>query len=701
MTQNEFSSVAPPASPADEASAFRSWLEEHSDDLAELRVLHVEADNRVDLLRRLQKTLHEAGWATLGWPESVGGRGGNILHRAAIYEELALAGYPPRFVYEHLEVLLPSLVKYGHPDLMAELLPRMLRGDETWSQGFSEPGAGSDLASLRTRATRDGDHWVLNGHKIWTSWSKWAKWCLLIARTGTPESRHRGLTMFVVDLEAPGVTLTPINQSNGSPELAEIFFENVTVPANALVGEVDGGWEVAMYLLSCERGSYAWQRNTYIAQRLAEFAPMIVEPSDMERLGNSVADVFAMRSRSWSTMVELAADGRPGPQSAVNKAMLGDTEQYLFETADRAHPSGYMWAPTAREEVMQEELIFTHAIPIWGGTRQIQNITIFRQLISGQNSTPTDEYLDAALAAMTDPAGANSGLETLGFADVVADLDDPDNRRAVSAVFQAAGRSGEQTTALATLLSSVLGESATLALATENLGGQSTRVIVDAAATGASTIVLDSADGWIAVDAEAVSWLDDVQFLSKDRLVAGVADTSAAISFDPETVERATALGRWALACETLGAVDAMFEAAAQHTADREQFGAPLNSFQAVQFMLAEAHIARTSLREVCDTASRTLAPVPTTLAKLIAGRVGRRVGKETLQALGAIGFTEEHPHHGWYHRALTIDAVLGRSVELARQVGADLVRTGVVPVGVEIADLPGHQAASSAARSR
>ena len=679
-----------PASPAAEAAAFRRWLVDNGDELAELRVLHVDADDRVEVLRKLQKTLHRAGWATLGWPVEVGGRGGNILHRAAIYEELANAGYPPRFVFEHLEVLLPSLVRFGQPDLMAELLPAMLSGEETWSQGFSEPGAGSDLASLRTRAVRDGAHWVINGHKIWTSWSKWAKWCLLIARTGTPESRHRGLSMFVVDLESSGVTVVPINQSNGSPELAEVFFDEVTVPANALVGEVDRGWGVAMYLLSCERGSFAWQRTTYVAQRLVELASAVSEPADIERLGNSVADVFAMRARSWSTMVELAADGEPGPQSAVNKAMLGDAEQYLFQTADRAHPAGYMWAPTAREEVLQEELLFSHAISIYGGTRQIQNITIFRQLVAGQSSTPADEYLEAALAAMADPAGADAGLDTLGFAEVVADLGDADNRRAVSAVFQAAGRSGERTRALATLLSSVLGDEATLALATEDLGGGSIRVIVDAVATDASTLVLDTVDGWASVDASAISWSDDVTFLSEGYLRAGIVDLASAPRFDGAAAERAVALGRWALACETLGAVDAMFDAAAQHTADREQFGAALNSFQAVQFMLAEAHIARTALREVCDATARTLDGPATTLVKLIAGRAGRRVGKETMQALGAIGFTDEHPHHRWYHRALTIDAILGRSVDLARQVGAELVDTGILPVGVETADLEG-----------
>lgn len=676
--------------PTGEAETFRQWLADHHDELAHLRVLHVDADERVKVLKELQARLYDAGWARLGWPSEISGRGGNILHRAAVYEELASAGYPPRFVFEHLEVLLPSLARFGSPDLMAGLLPRLLSGEELWSQGFSEPGAGSDLASLRTRATRDGDNWIISGHKIWTSWSKWARRCLVLARTGEAESRHRGLSVFVVDLQAPGVIVVPIDQSNGSPELAEVFFDNVTVDPNALVGEVDGGWTVAMYLLSCERGSFAWQRNTFLTQRLAELAETATGPTDIERLGNSVADVFAMRVRSWSTMLELAADGSPGPQSAVNKALLGDAEQYLFQTADRIHPGGFMWAHTLREEVLQEELLFSHATSIYGGTRQIQNITVYRQLVAGHTRTDTDEYVEAAMAAMLDPAGAEAGLDALGFDEVVADLDDSDNRRAIAAVFEAAGRTAQPTTALARLLESLLGAGTTLAIAAERLTDTSVRVVVDPNETPSSRIVVATPSGWVSVLSSDVTWNDETQFLAPTNMVVGVVDIAGAVPFDAVVAERAQDVGRWALSCEVLGAVDAMFDVAAGHAADREQFGSTLNSFQAVQFMLAESHIARTALREACTATGRTLSGDAAMMTKLLAGRVGRRVGAETLQVLGAIGFTQEHPHHGWFHRVLTIDAVLGRSPVLARELGSRLVRTGQTPLGVELSELPG-----------
>ncbi len=688
------------ASPTEEAKAFRQWLADHDDEFAHLRVLHADADERVRVLKELQARLYDAGWARLGWAPEISGRGGNILHRAAIYEELANAGYPPRFVFEHLEVLLPSLARFGDPDLMAELLPRLLSGEETWSQGFSEPGAGSDFAAVRTRATKDGDNWIINGHKIWTSWSKWARRCLVVARTGTIESRHRGLSVFVVDLETPGVTVAPINQSNGSPELAEVFFNDVTVESDALVGEIDGGWTVAMYLLSCERGSFAWQRNTFLAQRLAELAEIATDPTDIERLGNSVADVFAMRVRSWSTMLELAADGSPGPQSAVNKALLGDAEQYLFQTADRIHPGGFMWAQTLREEVLQEELLFSHATSIYGGTRQIQNITVYRQLVAGHTRTDTDEYVEAAMAAMLDSAGAEAGLEALGFDDVVVDIDDSDNRRAIAAVFEAAGRTARSTTALARLLESLLGAGTTLAIATEWLTDTSVRLVVDANETSASRIVLATPSRWVSVLNSDVTWNDETQFLAPGNMIVGVVDIADALSFDAAVAEKAEAVGRWALACEVLGAVDAMFDVAANHAAEREQFGATLNSFQAVQFMLAESHIARTALREACTATGRTLSGDAAMMTKLLAGRIGRRVGAETLQVLGAIGFTQEHPHHGWFHRVLTIDAVLGRSPALARELGSSLVRTRKVPLGVDLSELPGANVSAQPARS-
>lgn len=675
--------------PSELAGLFRAWLDDNAEELAPFREPQVDTDQRVENLKALQALLFEAGWARYGWPEQAGGIGGDILHRAAVYEELARAGYPPRFVYEHLEVLLPTLVRFGDPDLMGELVPKLLAGEQLWCQGFSEPNAGSDLASLRTRAIADGDGWVINGHKIWTSWARWADRCLVVARTGTPESRHRGLTCFVVDVSDPGVTVTAINQSNGSPELAEVFFDDVRLDDSARIGEVDGGWGVAMYLLSCERGSFAWQRTTSLQQRVADFAPRVTESSDQERLGNTLADLFTLRARSWSTMRQLREGGSPGPESAVNKAFLSDTEQYLFETVDRIHPGGFVWADGSRDTVFQEEMLFAHAISIYGGTRQIQNMTIYRQLVSGGNDPADDPYVEAALAAVADTAGPAVGLANLGFAEVLADISDPDSRRGLAAVFEAQGRSAVHTPALADLLASRLDAEATLALATTPAPDGRHELIVDAAAADAPAVIAHSGDGWVRVAADDLDWTVEPHFLAAAHAAGASADLSRAEPVDATAVEEALALGRLALSFEALGASDAMFDVAAEHADQREQFGSTLNSFQAVQFMLAEAHIARTTLREVCEAALLHPTQETTAVAKLVAGRAGRRVGKETLQVLGAIGFTEEHPHHTWFHRVLAIDALLGRSAGLARELGARQIAEGGYPSSPRLADLP------------
>ena len=185
---------------------------------------------RVEAMAGLMAALFDAGWGRYGWPAEVGGLGGTMAHRAAMWEALARHGVPGMALFEHLEILAPTLVALGPRPFVAQALPAFLAGRELWAQGFSEPDAGSDLASLRTSARRDGDGFVIDGRKIWTSWARYATWCLVLARTGTREERHRGLTAFIVDLRAPGVEVSPIEQANGTDELAEVVFDERARP---------------------------------------------------------------------------------------------------------------------------------------------------------------------------------------------------------------------------------------------------------------------------------------------------------------------------------------------------------------------------------------------------------------------------------------------------------------------------------------
>jgi alkylation response protein AidB-like acyl-CoA dehydrogenase len=200
----------------------RAWLLANAGQLVDLTAPRPDYEARVVAARGLQRVLYEAGWARFGWPTWSGGLGGSSLHRGIVYEELSGTGWHGPAIFEHVEIIAPTLLAYARPEFVAEALPRFLDGTRSWAQGFSEPDAGSDLASLRTRGVVDGDTVVVTGQKLWTSWAKWGHSCLALVRTGTAEERHRGLTMLAIDLDAPGVDVRPIEQVNGTPELAEV-----------------------------------------------------------------------------------------------------------------------------------------------------------------------------------------------------------------------------------------------------------------------------------------------------------------------------------------------------------------------------------------------------------------------------------------------------------------------------------------------
>ena len=201
------------------------------------------------------------------------------------------------------------------------MVPEFLSGADVWAQGFSEPEAGSDLASLRTRAEVDGDDLVVNGAKIWTTWAKYADWCLALVRTGTAEQRHRGLTAVAIDLRSPGVRVSPIKQGNGIEELAEVSFTDVRVPVSQIVGEIGGGWRVAMYLLARERGVTSWLRHCSFRERLA--ACSATAPAAFDRqLGDLVLQTAGIRAVA-ATLLTQAAPGKNSDPSPPTPSCCG------------------------------------------------------------------------------------------------------------------------------------------------------------------------------------------------------------------------------------------------------------------------------------------------------------------------------------------------------------------------------------------
>ena len=363
------------------ADRFRDWITAHQADLAPLFTVDSDYDTRVGQARALRRLLCEHGWGRAGWPEVAGGLGGTILHRAVVTEELFRAGWTGPTVFEHLEIVAPTLVRFASPEFVSAVLPSFLDGSRAWSQGFSEPEAGSDLASLRTRAVLDGDDYVVNGAKIWTSWSKWADWCLALVRTGSTEERHRGLTMLAIDLSSSGVDVRPIRQANGTDELAEVHFADVRVPAGQVVGEVGGGWAVAMFLLAHERGTLSWLRHCAFRQWLSPSTKLMREDSDRQ-LGSVILQLAGVRAAA-AELLGRAADGAAlGPEAAFNKLLMTRTEQALFDLLREVDGVRVALPGDTPEEVLQQqEYLFSRIVTIYGGSQQKQHITVARHIL--------------------------------------------------------------------------------------------------------------------------------------------------------------------------------------------------------------------------------------------------------------------------------------------------------------------------------
>jgi alkylation response protein AidB-like acyl-CoA dehydrogenase len=358
----------------------RAWMAANSDTLRPLGQPSGDANSVFESLSQLQRVLYDAGWIRLGWPQDFGGLGGTIVLRAVVSEELAAAGYPPPFSFGTQEVLGPAVARFAAPELAAQVLPRLLRGEETWAQGFSEPGAGSDLASLRVRADDDGDNWRINGEKIWTSWAQFADRCFLLARTGTRESAHRGITAMLLDMDTPGLQVRPLVSMNGDAEFCSLVFEDVIVPKSRIVGEVGGGWAVAMFVLSCERGPATWQRQAWMRWRLARLVAATDAVPDAT-VGESAELIYALRLLSRRTVRALSEGRDLGVLPSFDKLTMSTAEKFLFDAALAAMPDQVAFDPND-SELWRNDYLYSRAASIYGGAAEIQRNIIAERILA-------------------------------------------------------------------------------------------------------------------------------------------------------------------------------------------------------------------------------------------------------------------------------------------------------------------------------
>ena len=317
----------------------RQWLERNlPDDLRGSAFASSRADvQEVRRLRAWQKTMAEAGYVGMDWPREFGGRGASLMEMIILYQEMARAESPQLVNRGGVSMLGPTLMKYGTPAQQKRFLPKILTADELWCQGFSEPNAGSDLANLQTRAVRDGDHFVVNGQKVWTSMAHVAEWCFLLVRTDPDAPKHKGISFFLVDMKTPGITVRPLRQMTGEAEFNEVFWDNVRIPAENLVGKLNEGWSVAITTLAYERDLLTHIRQISLKNALHRMLRLAREQGRggdrviRQKLAGLWIGEQALQMNAYRSLTRILRGGQPGPEGSTSKLYWSQLDQELAQ----------------------------------------------------------------------------------------------------------------------------------------------------------------------------------------------------------------------------------------------------------------------------------------------------------------------------------------------------------------------------------
>jgi len=363
-------------------AAFDAWLDDNAVALAPAHAGKGTLDEQMDQIAKVKRLTFDAGFMRWGWPERVGGLGGSTLLRAYLQEAVTAQALVEPGLFSMQEVLAPTMIDYASPELAAAMVPRLLRGDESWCQGFSEPGTGSNLGSLTCRSVRDGDSWRVTGQKVWTSLAQFSERCVLLTRSGTTESAHRGITALFVDMGSPGITVRPIETMHGSPEFSEVFFDDVVVDADRMLGGEGQGWSVAMDLLPYERSTALWQRAAFLHRSLQDLLEVAPPGSlDPTRLAEVTQTLYAFRSRSRATQHRMAAGDTLGAETSIDKVLLATTEQAVFDLVADALVEQVTIGDDVTADRWRTEYLYSRAASIYGGSSEIQRNIIARRLL--------------------------------------------------------------------------------------------------------------------------------------------------------------------------------------------------------------------------------------------------------------------------------------------------------------------------------
>jgi alkylation response protein AidB-like acyl-CoA dehydrogenase len=340
------------------------------------------------------RTLSKKGWVAPHWPKECGGMGATLNEQIIMSEELARVG-APQLAAQGLNHIGPILIEFGNEEQKAQHLPPIIEGSVIWAQGYSEPGAGSDLASLQTRATLSGDHFVVRGQKIWTTWGHHSDWMFALVRTDPQaQPRHAGISFLLLDLHSPGITVRPIKTIAGDDEFSEVFFDDVVVPAKNLIGKLNDGWRIANALLGHERLSTSNPQYAMMAldriKTMARVSGVMADPAFRDRLAAACINVTAL-SALFSHAVELTNQKQsPGSESSIIKIFGSELLQSLNELlieASGGHATALEPVATAFGEVDVSTSYFqSRRVTIYGGSSEIQRNVVARRVLNLPNN---------------------------------------------------------------------------------------------------------------------------------------------------------------------------------------------------------------------------------------------------------------------------------------------------------------------------
>jgi alkylation response protein AidB-like acyl-CoA dehydrogenase len=370
----------------------QAWLAQNLDHpfSEDVRNPKHDADALVEIRRSFQRKLNGAGYLGMGWPEAWGGRGATAVEEAILRADLAAAGAPPSPNSLGIGLCAPALIHHGTEEQCRRFLPAMLSCDEIWCQGFSEPGAGSDLAGIRTRAVPDGDDFRITGQKVWTTLGPWADWIFVLARTDM-EDRHGGITFFLMPLDQQGVEMRSLLQITGESEFGEVFFDNALAKREHIVGKLGEGWRIAMTVLGFERSGSTLLPAAEFGSQLEDLVAALRENGEIERadvrekVGRLLVENEVLRGNGMRTLASIAQNLPPGAESSIDKIFWSEFHQRMTDTAvELLGPQGQLVARSAgsRPDVdWPREYLWSRAGTIYSGSSEIQRNIIAKRVL--------------------------------------------------------------------------------------------------------------------------------------------------------------------------------------------------------------------------------------------------------------------------------------------------------------------------------